>query len=323
MGARTSLAQAYYDLATMMDAGMPILRSIDIVIEGRQGHLKQIFKRIRQTISDGSSLAEALGEHPRTFPDLDRMLIEAAETSGALAASLTTLSDWHGFVHRTIRRMQMGLIYPVLILHMGVFFAAVPNAVLNGFTPRGFIMSVIRPLLFLYIPAIVVIVFVLLRDRVPLLRWPLDVLVLRIPVLGQAVYHMSLCRYARAFAMLYGAGVPIIETTERATRATGNRVVACQLEGAKASVRTGGMVWEGFSDRIPTEYRQLWQIGEETGELDKISGKVADLAGDRADLYFTEFSRWLPRIIYFAIMAYLAYRVLQLWGQVYGGLTTF
>ncbi|MHC4519391.1 MAG: type II secretion system F family protein [Planctomycetota bacterium] len=323
MGARTNLAQAYYDLATMMDAGMPILRSIDVVIDGRQGHLKQVFKRIRETITDGSSLAEALGEHPRTFPDLDRALIEAAETSGALAMSLTTLSKWHEFVHRIIRRIQMGLIYPVLILHLGVFFAAVPDAVLNGFTPRGFIMSVIRPLLFLYIPGIVVVAFVLLRDRVPLLRWPLDVLVLRIPVLGLAVYHMSVCRYARAFGMLCGAGVPIIETTERATRATGNIVVARQFEGGNASVRAGGMVWEGFSQRLPTEYRQLWQIGEETGELDKIAGKVADLAGDRADLFFTEFSRWLPRIIYFAIMAFLAYRVLLLWGQVYGGLTTF
>ena len=217
----------------------------------------------------------------------------------------------------------MGLIYPILILHAGVFFAAIPNAVLGEFTPRGFIMAVIRPLLFLYIPAIVVVAFALLRGRVPILRWPLDVLVLRIPVLGLAIYHMSLCRYARAFGMLYGAGVPIIETTERATRAAGNVVVARQLEGAKASVRAGGMVWEGFSKRIPTEYRQLWQIGEETGELDKIAGKVGDLAGDRADLYFTEFSRWFPRIIYFIIMGFLAYRVLMLWGQVYGGLTTF
>jgi type IV pilus assembly protein PilC len=323
MGARTSLAQAYYDLAIMMEAGMPILRSIDVIIEGRQGHLKQIFKRIRETITKGSSLAEALGQHPRTFPDLDLMLIQAAEASGALAMSLTTLSKWHEFVHRITRRMQAGLVYPLFILHLGVFFAAVPAAVLGGFTPSGFILSIIRPLLFFYVPAIVVIAFILLRNRAPLLRWPLDVLVLRIPVLGQAIYHMSVCRYARAFGMLYGAGVPIIETTERATRATGNAVVARQLEGGQASVRAGGMVWEGFSKHLPTEYRQLWQIGEETGELDKITTKVADLAGDRADLYFTEFSRWMPRIIYFAIMGFLAYKVLQLWQQVYGGLTTF
>ena len=83
MSHRTDLSQAYFDLATMMDAGMPILRSIDVVIEGRRGYLKQIFKRIRETISKGATLAEALGRHPRMFPDLDRMLIEAAETSGA------------------------------------------------------------------------------------------------------------------------------------------------------------------------------------------------------------------------------------------------
>jgi len=320
MSSRTKLAQAYFDLATMLDAGMPILRSLDIVIEGRRGYLKHVFSQIRETISQGSGLAEALEKHRRVFPDLDRMLIEAAETSGSLPASFTTLSEWHQFVHRITRRMQAGLIYPLLILHMGAFIAAAPISVTRGFTTRGFLLEVLRPLMYFYIPASVVVVCILLRQRTHLLRWLLDFIVLKIPVLGQAVYHMSVCRYAKAFGMLYGAGVPMIETTERATRAAGNTVVAGLFEGGKASVRAGGMAWEGFSDRLPTEYRQLWQIGEETGELDKTVGKIGEISGDRADLLFTEFSKWLPKIIYFAIMIYLATKVLTLYQQVYGNL---
>jgi type IV pilus assembly protein PilC len=320
MSARTNLAQAYFDVATMLDAGMPILRTLDIVIEGRRGYLKRVFSQIRETISKGSGLAEALGKHRRVFPDLDRMLIEAAETSGSLPASFTMLSEWHEFVHRITRRMQVGMIYPLLILHMGAFIAAVPGAVMRGFTTRGFLIDALRPLMYFYIPAGIVLVCILLRKQTHQLRWLLDFIVLRIPVLGQAVFHMSVCRYAKAFGMLYGAGVPMIETAERATRATGNAVVAGLFEGGKASVRAGGMAWEGFSERLPTDYRQLWQIGEETGELDKTLGKIGEISGDRADLLFTEFARWLPRIIYFVIMGYLAYKVLQLWSQVYGNL---
>lgn len=316
MSARSTLSQAYFDLATMMDAGMPILRSIDVVIEGRQGHLKQIFKRIRETIGKGSSLAEALAQHPRMFPDLDLMLIEAAETSGALSTSLTTLSDWHQFMHRITRRMLAGMIYPALIFHIAAFVFPLPGLVLGKLTTSEYPFAVLRILLILYIPAAIVLVIICLKDRAPFLRLPLDMLVLRIPLLGLAVYHMSVSRYAKAFAMLYGAGVPIIETTERASRVTGNMVVARQFEGGKASVRAGGMVSEGFSSRIPTEYRQLWQIGEETGELDKTANKVAEIAGDRADLCFTEFARWFPRLIYFIIAIMIIMMIMTLAGQI-------
>ena len=323
MGHRTDLSQAYFDLATMMEAGMPILRSIDVVIEGRRGHLKQVFKRIHETISKGASVAEALGQHPRMFPDLDCMLIEAAETSGALVTSLSTLADWHRFVHRITAKMLAAMIYPIVILHIGMFVAHAPGAILGGATLAGYLLAVLRSLMFFYIPAAVIIALILLRERAPLLRWPLDVVVLRIPLLGLAVYHMSVSRYARAFGMLYGSGVPVIETTERATRATGNVVVARQFEGGNATVRAGGTVGEGFSQRIPNEYRQLWQVGEETGELDKITDKIAEIAGDRADLYFTAFAKWFPILVYVIVSIVLIIKIFGLYGQVYGNLGAF
>ena len=212
--------------------------------------------------------------------------------------------------------MLAAMLYPVLILHIAAFVFPLPGLILGPLTVNAYLLSVLKILLILYIPVAIVLVIMLLRDRAPLLRLPLDMLVLRVPVLGLAVYHMSVCRYAKAFAMLYGAGVPIVETTERATRVTGNLVVTRQFEGAKASVREGGMVWEGFSSRIPTEYRNLWQIGEETGELDKTSDKIAEIAGDRADLFFTEFARWLPRVIYFIILVIVASMIFTLAQQI-------
>ena len=323
MSARTTLAHAYYDLATMLNAGMPILRSLDIVIEGRKGHLKQIFRRIRETISKGSSLAEALDKHPRVFPDMDRMLIEAAETSGSMADSLAMLSEWHEFVRRLNRQLIMGLMYPFLILHIAAFVVGLPGLVLGQMTSTEYLIGVARILMFLWVPTALIVACMSLRDRFPVLRLPLDFLVQRIPVLGLAVKHMAICRYTKAFAMMYSAGVPMVETVDRAHRATGNVIVARLFAGAKASVRGGGMACEGFSKRLPTEYRQLWQIGEETGELDKTTAKVAEIAKDRADLYFTEFAKWLPKVVYFIIMGVLAVMIVTLARQYAAGLSSF
>ncbi len=323
MSSKTLLAQAYYDLSVMMDAGVPILRSLDITIEGRQGYIKRVLMRIRDSISKGSDLSTALAEHRNVFPLLDRMLIEAAETSGSLGPSFKMLADWHEFVHRIARRMQVALIYPVLLLHFGAFVTAFADVILGGFTLRSFIMSALHLLQYFYIPAAIVLVFMLLRDHSTLFRWPLDFLVLRIPLLGQAVYHMSVCRYARTFAMMYAAGIPITEVTDRATRATGNEVIARLFAGGTDSVRAGGLAWEGYSKRLPSQYLHLFQIGEETGELDKTAAKVGEIAGDRADLLFTEFARWLPIIIYVIIMIILVMRILGIWQKIYGSALSF
>jgi type IV pilus assembly protein PilC len=322
MGARSRLAQAYFDMATLLDAGVPILRSLDILIQGRHGRFKRVFSQMRESLSKGSSLSESMAAH-RVFTEMDRMLIEAAETSGSLGESLKMLSQWHEFVHRITRRMQMGLIYPFFLLHFAALVVGLPSFVLGKIGIVGYVVDVLRVLAFLYIPAIAVLVFVLLRDRIPSVRLPLDFLVLRIPVLGQAIYHMSVCRYAKAFAMLYKAGVPIAETAERATRATGNVIVANQVAGGRDSIRQGGMAWEGFSSRLPAEYRQLWQIGEETGELDKVAAKVAEISGDRADLFFTAFASGFPKVVYFVIMIVMAMMVVHMWSHMYDSLGGF
>ena len=323
MGTRSRLAQAYDDLATLQDAGVPILRSVDILTEGRQGHLKSTLHEMGESLSQGVSLAESMERHRNTFPELDRMLIEAAEASGSLGDSLKMLSQWHEFVHRITRRMQMGLIYPFFILHAAAFVVGIPSFVLGNSSLGEYLLGVAYILAFLWIPTILIVIAIRLRDRVPALRLPLDFIVLRIPVLGRAVYHLSVCRYAKAFAMLYRAGVPITETTERATRATGNVLVARQFAGGQESVRQGGMAWEGFSSRLPAEYRHLWQIGEESGELDKVAMKVADVSGDRADFFFKAFASGFPKVVYFVIMIVLVMMVLRTWNEAYGNLGNF
>jgi len=315
MASKVRLAQAYYDLAVLLDAGVPILRSLDIMIQNRQGRLKNVFSRIRESLSKGSSLAESMGEHRRTFPDMDRMLVEAAETSGSLNDSFKMLSQWHEFISRITRSIRMGLAYPFFIFHFAAFVVNAPGAFIGNLGLRGYLENVAGTLLYLYVPLAVVLLILFVQGQPRWLRVPLDYLVLWIPWLGKAIYHLSICRYAKAFGMLYKAGVPIRECTERAVLATGNAYVARMFEGGATSVRDGGMAWEGFSKQLPTEYLQLWQIGEESGELDKTVDKVGEVAAYRAEQSFTTFAFWVPRIVYFIIMIAMARMVILLYTQ--------
>ncbi|HQG49201.1 MAG TPA: type II secretion system F family protein, partial [Sedimentisphaerales bacterium] len=85
MNARSRLARAYYDLSVMLDAGVPIMRAFDIVIESRRGYFKRVLSQVRDSLSKGSSLAESMERHRHVFPTLDRMLVEAAEHIGPAA----------------------------------------------------------------------------------------------------------------------------------------------------------------------------------------------------------------------------------------------
>jgi len=307
----------------MLDAGVPILRALDIAIEGRRGSFKRVLSQVRESVSKGSSLTEAMEKHSRVFPTLDRMLVEAAETSGSLGESFRMLSEWHEFVHRIVTRILSGLIYPVFILHAAAFVFPLPGLILGRIGITAYLTSVVSVVIWLYVLLAVIAFRVFRPESARLIRVPMDYLTLRIPVLGAAVYHLCISRFSRAFGMLYKAGVPIGESTQRASRAVGNEAVAKLFAGSVASVRAGGMAWEGLSPRLPGEYRHLWQIGEEAGELEKAVDKISQISADRADLYFRGFARGFPILIYFVILGMIAYMIFTLFSQVYGNLPTF
>jgi general secretion pathway protein F len=318
MSTRIQLARAYDDLATMQEAGLPILRSLDIVVEGRRGRFQQIFRRLRDALGQGSTLSESMGEYRSVFGDLDRMVVEAAEAAGSMGDSLKMLAEWHEFVYRLTRRVRAGLLLPFTILHIAAFVAPFPALALGQATMGDYLMKALGILLILYVPTAIVVVLLLLKDRIPAARRPLDVLILAVPVMRRAVYQMCICRYAKAFHMLYKAGVPISECTKRATRATGNYIIARKFAGAVETVRQGGSAWEGFSRRLPAEYLHLWQIGEETGELDRTSAKIAEISGDRADFLFTHFAAWMPKFVYVIVALIIIREILRLMGTIQG-----
>ena len=311
-------ANLYYKLATLVDAGIPILRALDMGAEGSHRPLRKALRDVRHWVSKGMGLAESMGRHQRIFGEFDRVLIDAAETSGRLEECFKMLADWYQFLGRMRNMILAGLTYPLFILHAAAFVPGIPGLVLGTLTPWGYAVGVLSILALFYGPVIGLLVILALAPRWGLTRTILDALMLWIPVLGTAVRELSISRFSRAFNMLYKAGVPIAQCLAKAPQVTGNRIIARAFQGGSRAVAEGREASTGFLHGLPREYVELWRIGEESGQLEKSVDKIAEISGDRAERYMSELARWVPRLVYFAILLIIARQILRLASQIGG-----
>jgi type IV pilus assembly protein PilC len=317
MGKTGKLATAYHNLSVTLEAGISILRSFDIIAEGLRGNLKKVFLGVRESISKGEGVSDSMKRYKRTFAPVDLMLIEAAETSGKYPECFKLLSKWYEFRIKIMRILKTGLILPALILHIALFLVFMPSLVMGQITTNQYLSKVFGTLFSIYITVFLLIFIYRIMKEVRVLKYILDTIILMIPIMGRAVKELSVSRFCYAFNMLYKAGVPITQSLPLATSLAGNSVISKIFEGAAESAKEGNSAFDGFSSRMPTEYRNLWQVGEETGELAKTVDKIAEISGDRAELYFTEFAKWFARLVYVLVCLWMIRMIFRGYSNMY------
>jgi len=312
------LATAYYNLSTLLEAGVPLLRSLRAVEAGLRGPLQRAFGRLIEGVSNGNPLSDALDMNPKLFARLDVMIIRAAEASGNLAESFGLLAKWCEFSQRIKRHIFSGLALPVLIIHLAAFLPPLPRLILTGWDVAAYFRSVALTLAIPYILGAVVIGVMRLTPQTGLPRRALEGFSLKIPLLGKALYNLALSRYCRIFHMTSKAGMPITECADLALNGTGNLVVADLFRACTASVKAGNPFSEGLSSRLPPEFIEPWKIGEETGELDQIAKRLADTNAEAAEFWFNQFAFWFPRIVYISLLLAMAAIVIYWFVSLYG-----
>ena len=315
-------ALVYHNLSTMLDAGVPITRSLPTAVDGLRGSDAKVFESIAKQISAGHSLTESMEKFKTVFTILEILAVKTGEKSGNLPASLNLLSKWFEFRYRLKGTITSGMMLPVLVFHLAaIIVPLIPQFLAmaeHGFNIAAYIRSVINILALFYVPLIVITAILNLAPKTGFLRKSLDSLILRIPLLGKAVRHLAVSRYCMAFHMLCKAGVPTLDCANTSAQVTGNIVIAELFKGGVDSVRAGNAVSQGFSPKIGPEFLNMWQIGEETGELDNITKRLADSNAENAEFLFKEFANWLPRFVYFLVSIFMIYMVLQYASMVFG-----
>ncbi|MCX7962612.1 MAG: type II secretion system F family protein [Burkholderiales bacterium] len=284
-------------MATMMKAGVPLLQAFDIVGKGASNPaVARLLTDIKTDVETGSSLAQAFRKYPLYFDPLFCNLVAAGEAAGILENLLDRLATYKEKILAIKSKIKSALFYPVAIIVVAFIITAVIMifvipAFKNVFTSFG--ADLPAPTLvvigisdwfvanwYILFPAIGGGVWGFLEfwKRSLAMQIFMDRLMLRLPIFGDLVRKSAIARWTRTLATMFSAGVPLVEALDSVGGAAGNYVYQEATLKIKAEVSTGTGLTAAMqgSGVFPSMVVQMCAIGEETGALDAMLGKVAD-----------------------------------------------
>jgi type IV pilus assembly protein PilC len=291
-------------LATMIEAGVSVVSALVTLEEQTDdAYLKDIISDVRSDVESGVILSRALARHPKVFNNLFVSMVEAGESSGTLDTVLDRVAHQIEKETQLRRRVKGAMVYPAVVLSfatlvlifMLLFIVPVFVKVFDQLhgqlpTPTRIVMNMsyaLRNYWFVIFPAIGFGVWGLRRlKRTEQGRRRWDTFKLKIPMkIGDVVQKVALARFSRTLATLVAAGVDIISALEIVGGTAGNWVIEQSLANIRERVHDGVPISQPLAEDpvFPPMVSQMVKIGEETGELDKMLGKIADFYEDEVD----------------------------------------
>jgi type IV pilus assembly protein PilC len=316
-------------LATMLAAGIPVAQAFDIVGKGHENpSMQEMILSIKQDIESGTNLTSALAKHPLQFDALYVSLVAAGEAAGILEGILDKLATYKEKIEAIKGKIKAALFYPTAVIVVAFVITAVLMVfVIPQFESlfQGFgadlpaltkmvidISRVFQQYWYLIFGSIIgAVVFIgYTYKRSIKMQHTMDRLLLKAPVIGDIVKKATIARFCRTLATMFAAGVPLVDALDSVAGAAGNRVYYDGTMRIRAEVSTGTQLQSAMNATalFPNMVIQMVAIGEESGELDKMLGKVADFYEAEVDDAVAGLSSLLEPII----MAFL--------GIVIGGL---
>jgi type IV pilus assembly protein PilC len=283
-------------LATMLAAGIPLVQAFEIVGQGNEkASMQKLILDVKADVEGGTSLHEALGKHPLYFDDLYVNLVEAGEQAGALESLLDKVATYKEKTEALKKKVKKALFYPAAVLVVALVVTVVLllfvipefESLYKGFGADlpAFTQMVINLSRFvqhdgIYIAVVIgfaVWAFIYFKKRSRAMREFLDRLILKVPIIGPILNKAAIARYARTLSTMFAAGVPLVEALESVAGATGNIIYEKAVLKMRDEVATGQRLQRSMeaSGLFPNMVNQMIAVGEESGSLDEMSGKVA------------------------------------------------
>ena len=291
-------------MATMMKAGVPLLQSFDIIAEGFDNpNMRKLVDEVKQEVAAGNSLAASLRKKPQYFDDLYCNLVESGEQSGALETLLDRIATYKEKTESLKAKVKKAMVYPIAVIVVAIVVSAillikvVPQfqevfasfgAELPAFTMMVIGLSELLQEWWFIVLLLMFGTAFLLKEahkRSEKFRDWVDRSVLRLPIIGDILFKSAVARFARTLSTTFAAGVPLVDALDSVAGATGNVVFRNATNKIKSDVSTGMQL--NFSMRttgiFPSMAVQMTAIGEESGALDDMLGKVASFYEEEVD----------------------------------------
>ncbi len=288
------LGVMYGQMADLLQAGVPMLRTLETL--GRtatNSRLARLVIEVRDSVSAGKTLAEAMGNHPKTFSDLHVAMVRAGERAGFLEDVLSNLSEFLERQDELRSKVRGSMVYPMILVTLGAaamlfilvvlvprfepFFTgmALPAPTRVLFAASGLLVNHKWLLLGLVI-LIVIALRALLRSKWGRLKW--EHLRLKLPGLGKVIRTVSITRFCRILGTMLANGVPILQALEISKDAAGSTLLAENIVAATDSVRAGEPLARplGSSGLFPPEIIEMIAVAEESNQLERVLVQIAD-----------------------------------------------
>jgi len=304
-------------LATMIDAGIPLVQALSILAEQTDNlKLRTVVQTVWRDIESGTSFYDALGRHPNVFSELFINMARAGEASGMLDEVLDRLAAYLEKTATLTRKIQASLVYPTVVIIMAIIITAVlllkvvPTFqsifdMLGGQLPAPtqvliFISNLFRK----FFPALVaggIVIFIALKKYISTEkgRYNFDSQKLNAPVLGTLFRKVAVVKFSRTFSTLVRSGVTVLNALDIVAKTSGNKVVEKAVLSSRQAVRDGEPLSRPLvkSGVFPIMVCRMIGVGEQTGQLEKMLGKIADFYDEQVDAAVTGLTSMIEPLV--------------------------
>lgn len=293
--------------SVMIDAGLPLVQCLDILAEQQQNpFFKDVLRQVRQNVEEGATLFSALEKHPKVFDGLYTHMVEAGETGGVLDLILQRLATLIEKVVKLKRNIVSASIYPAAVILVAIAAVAIILVVVIPQFEQIF-LGLLGPGEVLPLPTRIVVgvsnflagwggigllagiigaaVGVRAYYKTQKGRWQIDALLLKLPIFGSILRKIAVARFSRILSTLLSSGVPILQSLDITAKTAGNVIIEDAILKVRAGVERGENFVEPLkaTEVFPHMVGQMIGVGEQTGALDAMLGKIADFYEDEVD----------------------------------------
>jgi type IV pilus assembly protein PilC len=320
-------------LATLLSSGIPILQAIDTLSQGaRNPALSRALAAVSADISRGRRLGDAFGDHPHIFNRFYVNMVRAGEESGNLDQILLRLSS---YIEKSVKlqgKVKGAMVYPAVIMVIAVLVVA---ALLIFVIPKfqalfgqfGSDLPALTKFVILLSDTFIAYWWAILAGMMgtayaaatyyntPAGKQTFDILIIDMPLMGELVKKDGVARFTRTLSTLLGSGVSIIEAMDIAAKTAGNFVIERAIIRAKDSITEGKSLTVPLSKEkyIPNMVTQMIGVGEQTGTLDQMLGRIADFYEDEVDVAVTALTTIIEPLMMVGLGGVIAFLVVAMY----------
>lgn len=326
---RAKVAEMYAQLADLLKAGVPAMRALDVLCrQSSSPVLAEVLREVREDISGGQTLADAMAKHPNAFPELHTSMIRAGERGGFLEDVLSRLAAFTEKQNEMNAKIIGSMAYPAILMTLG--FAMV-TTILVWLVPKvkDFLRGELPPMTkvlfglsdFLreqwgYAAAMlaVVITGMVFLARHPRGREFFDIAVMKTPKIGEVIRLAAICRFCRILGTLLNNGVPILQALKISRDSAGNTMLAAQIDEATEAVRKGESLAAPLAagGMFPLDVIDMIAVGEESNNLENVLIKVADSREARLSRQIDVVVRLLEPLLLVIMAVFVAFIAIAL-----------